>query len=245
MTLRTRVRCCTFRGSVLALDARTGSLLWKTYTVPPNRGPCRRRSTRRVRIQRRCCLGHAGGIAADPHRLRRHGQQLHRPRCSRAVRERRRSNLTAPTPAVRRRKTFDSVLALNLDTGALRWGHKVEGWDATTAHAPSTKPGFTWCPSAESPDFDFGGGGPNIFAANRRGSSAPVRRAASTGHSTRRRAKSCGTRSWAPEPRGAASSGERHMTVSASTPRLRTPESSACPTSSPAGNLIPGAHGPH
>jgi polyvinyl alcohol dehydrogenase (cytochrome) len=27
-------RCCTFRGSVVALDAATGRLLWKTYTVP-------------------------------------------------------------------------------------------------------------------------------------------------------------------------------------------------------------------
>lgn len=26
--------CCTFRGSVVALDATTGRLLWKTYTVP-------------------------------------------------------------------------------------------------------------------------------------------------------------------------------------------------------------------
>ena len=27
-------QCCTFRGSVVALDAATGRLLWQTYTVP-------------------------------------------------------------------------------------------------------------------------------------------------------------------------------------------------------------------
>jgi polyvinyl alcohol dehydrogenase (cytochrome) len=27
-------KCCSFRGSVVALDAATGKLLWKTYTVP-------------------------------------------------------------------------------------------------------------------------------------------------------------------------------------------------------------------
>ena len=27
-------RCCTFRGSLAALDARTGKLLWKTFTIP-------------------------------------------------------------------------------------------------------------------------------------------------------------------------------------------------------------------
>src|SRR5260370_37437361 len=26
--------CCTFRGSVSALDAKTGAVLWKTYVIP-------------------------------------------------------------------------------------------------------------------------------------------------------------------------------------------------------------------
>ena len=28
------IQCCTFRGSVVALDTQTGRILWKTYTVP-------------------------------------------------------------------------------------------------------------------------------------------------------------------------------------------------------------------
>jgi polyvinyl alcohol dehydrogenase (cytochrome) len=31
-------QCCTFRGAVVALDARTGHILWKMYTVPSNNG---------------------------------------------------------------------------------------------------------------------------------------------------------------------------------------------------------------
>ena len=31
-------QCCTFRGSVVTVDANTGKVLWKTYTVPPNGG---------------------------------------------------------------------------------------------------------------------------------------------------------------------------------------------------------------
>src|SRR5581483_10102439 len=31
-------KCCTFRGSVVAVDANTGKVLWKTYTVPDNHG---------------------------------------------------------------------------------------------------------------------------------------------------------------------------------------------------------------
>src|SRR5436309_79392 len=30
--------CCTFRGSIVALDAGTGGILWKTYMVPNNFG---------------------------------------------------------------------------------------------------------------------------------------------------------------------------------------------------------------
>src|SRR5258705_1244525 len=30
--------CCTFRGSVVALDARSGAMLWQTFDVPDNGG---------------------------------------------------------------------------------------------------------------------------------------------------------------------------------------------------------------
>ena len=30
--------CCTFRGSLVALNVNTGAILWKTYTVPDNGG---------------------------------------------------------------------------------------------------------------------------------------------------------------------------------------------------------------
>ncbi|TFG96286.1 MAG: hypothetical protein E4H11_03660, partial [Myxococcales bacterium] len=36
--------CCTFRGSVVALDAATGRILWKTYTIPEEPKPLARRT---------------------------------------------------------------------------------------------------------------------------------------------------------------------------------------------------------
>jgi polyvinyl alcohol dehydrogenase (cytochrome) len=30
--------CCTFRGSVVALDAKSGKMLWKTFDMPDNGG---------------------------------------------------------------------------------------------------------------------------------------------------------------------------------------------------------------
>jgi polyvinyl alcohol dehydrogenase (cytochrome) len=49
--------CCTFRGSMVALDAVTGRMLWKTFTVPDNKGQTnqysanRRRSTAAIRTR--------------------------------------------------------------------------------------------------------------------------------------------------------------------------------------------------
>ena len=34
--------CCTFRGSMVALDANTGKILWQTYTMPDNGGKTQR-----------------------------------------------------------------------------------------------------------------------------------------------------------------------------------------------------------
>jgi polyvinyl alcohol dehydrogenase (cytochrome) len=61
------------------------------------------------------------------------------------------------------RDFFDSLVALNLETGAILWGHKVEGWDAFTIACLLREGGF--CPTGRSKDFDFGGGGPNLFTA--------------------------------------------------------------------------------
>jgi polyvinyl alcohol dehydrogenase (cytochrome) len=34
--------CCTFRGSVVALDAASGKQVWKAYTIPDPAGPTRK-----------------------------------------------------------------------------------------------------------------------------------------------------------------------------------------------------------
>src|SRR5205807_4474683 len=36
--------CCTFRGSVLALDANSGKQIWKTYVIPEEPKPTRKNS---------------------------------------------------------------------------------------------------------------------------------------------------------------------------------------------------------
>ena len=57
---------------------------------------------------------------------------------------------------------FDSVLSLNLKTGKINWGRKIEGYDAWTLACLSQPSGVGWCPSPEGKDYDFGSG-PNLF----------------------------------------------------------------------------------
>ncbi len=88
-----KYECCTFRGSVTALNANTGAVIWKTYTVDELKS-ARQEPGRRgvVGTGGRRHLGGADGRSEAQGRLRRHGQRLQRPadssrptRCSRST----------------------------------------------------------------------------------------------------------------------------------------------------------------
>ena len=144
--------CCTFRGSVVALNARTGSILWKTYTVPPNSGPCEHPNPASG-------CGYSGGAvwdtpAIDPEATRctsGRGNNYTAPDEARQCQKEAVEHETSDADCTAPNDYFDSVIALNLKTGAIKWGHKVEGWDAWNV-ACQKSPGVTWCPSIESPD---------------------------------------------------------------------------------------------
>jgi polyvinyl alcohol dehydrogenase (cytochrome) len=156
--------CCTFRGSVVALNVKTGALLWKTYTVPPNAGPCTGHnppsgcgysggavwSTPAVDLSSGVVYATTGNDYTVPDAA---------VTCQREALEHKTSDAGCTAPD----DYFDSVLALDVKTGAVKWGHKLQGWDAWNL-ACRHGVGATWCPSVESPDFDFGAG-PNILKA--------------------------------------------------------------------------------
>jgi len=57
---------------------------------------------------------------------------------------------------------FDAALALDLKTGAIKWSKRLQGFDVwTVACLLPTGPKAN-CPVPGSPDFDFGGSGPNL-----------------------------------------------------------------------------------
>lgn len=129
--------CCTFRGGVLALDAATGKPVWKTHTIPEL--PARR-----------------GRNAA--------GAQLWAPSGA-AV-------WTAPTlePATNTlyivtgdsysdpaAAQSDAVMALAMDTGAVKWTTQTLAGDAyTIACADPSAAAKVACPESNGPDLDFG-----------------------------------------------------------------------------------------
>ncbi len=155
--------CCTFRGSVVALNAVTGQIEWKTYTVPPNSGPCRTSDP-----ETGC--GYSGNAvwstpaydAANNTLYVGTGNNYTTPTLPRICEKITVLLKKSDKYCTRSNDYFDSVIALNASTGKLVWGTKVEGWDAFTLACSQKLPGVTWCPSPESPDYDFGAG-PNLI----------------------------------------------------------------------------------
>ena len=86
-----RHECCTFRGSLSALDANTGPVLWKTYTIdePKPRGK-NADGVRCIGVRQAAASGRRRPIDAKRrHGLRRHRQRLRR---SAAADDRRRAS---------------------------------------------------------------------------------------------------------------------------------------------------------
>ena len=129
--------CCTFRGSVVALEARSGRQLWKTYTITqepqrtgvnaagaPRWGPSGVGiwSTPALDPDRNVMFVATGDSYSDP---------------------------VAPTS--------DAIMALSMDTGAVRWVSQTTPGDAWNAACMAPEQRHrAGCPDAEGPDHDYG-----------------------------------------------------------------------------------------
>jgi polyvinyl alcohol dehydrogenase (cytochrome) len=143
--------CCSFRGSIVALNAKSGAMLWKTFDVPDNGGRPG---------------GYSGGAvwqtpAIDPHRgtlFAGTGNNYTAPATVEAC-----QNATPSANCTAADDFFDAALALDLKTGQIKWANRLQGFDTWTVacHLPSgTNPN---CPVPTSQDFDLGGSGPNLL----------------------------------------------------------------------------------
>lgn len=129
--------CCTFRGSVAALDIGNGHVIWRTYTISQPAQPFRKSPTG---TQLR---GPAGGSVwsaptLDPgHDLLYVGT----------------GNSYTDVPT----EHTDSILALRMSTGTVVWGNQLRLEDnyIVGCDAPATA-GQGNCPRTLGPDVDFG-----------------------------------------------------------------------------------------
>ena len=147
--------CCTFRGSMVALDVFTGNILWKTFTVPDNGGQTNQYSGNAI----------WSPPAIDPRRGSLYigvGNNYTVPddvlQCQEEAIESGNQNANCEAAD----DFFDTVLALDLTTGAIKWSNKLFGFDPWTVACLSLPPGVN-CPSPHGPDFDFPGSGPNLL----------------------------------------------------------------------------------
>jgi polyvinyl alcohol dehydrogenase (cytochrome) len=130
-----KYECCTFRGGVVAYDARTGSELWRAYTIPD---PPKKLKKNSVGTQ---LYGPAGAsVWASP-----------------TVDARRGLLYVATGNAYNDpfAETSDAVMAFDLKTGKMRWSKQVTPKDTFVVGCGPNAPRDN-CPDDTGPDFDFG-----------------------------------------------------------------------------------------
>jgi polyvinyl alcohol dehydrogenase (cytochrome) len=151
--LNTQYPCCTFRGSMVAVNAATGQILWKTYTIPDNGGATNQYSGDAI-WQPPVIDAKRGALYVGT------GNNYTVPASAEACET---SNPNA-TNCVAANDYFDSALAMNLQTGAILWTQRLYGWDVWTVAC--VEPGNpNACPSPAGPDFDLGGSGGNLLGS--------------------------------------------------------------------------------
>jgi polyvinyl alcohol dehydrogenase (cytochrome) len=147
-----KYECCKFRGSLSALDAKTGRIIWKSYTIsdPPK--------AYKVNSEGTQLYGPAGGgvwssPTIDEKRKRVYvgtGNSF--------------SGISLPTS--------DAILAFDLDSGSLLWSSQALPGDNWIPGCPKS----VSCPEDPGQDYDFGsspmlrslGGGKQVIVATQK-----------------------------------------------------------------------------
>jgi polyvinyl alcohol dehydrogenase (cytochrome) len=127
-----RYECCTFRGSVAAIDAASGKIAWQTYTV----GEPKPTKKNKLGVQQYAPSGVAIWSAPTIDVKRRvlyvaTGNEYSGP--------------GGPTS--------DAVIAMDLESGKIAWTSQVTPGDVYVVGCNAQREN---CPEEEGPDFDFG-----------------------------------------------------------------------------------------
>jgi polyvinyl alcohol dehydrogenase (cytochrome) len=126
--------CCSFRGSLSAVDAHTGAIVWKTYTIEAEPKPRGKSSAGKT------LWGPSGAaIWSSPTIDEKRGDVYAA------------TGNTYSNPAQPR---SDAVIAFALDTGRIRWTRQVTPNDTFLSGCRGA--GNANCPEPNGPDHDFG-----------------------------------------------------------------------------------------
>ncbi len=129
-----KYECCKFRGSVASLDAETGKVLWKSFTILD---PAKAYKTSSTGTQLYGPAGAPiwGSVTIDPKRKLVYAA-------------------TGDSYTDVEINTSDSLVAFDLETGKLVWSTQVLAKDNFTMACG--KAGVANCPETRGPDLDFG-----------------------------------------------------------------------------------------
>ena len=126
--------CCTFRGSVVALSATTGKMIWKRYTISEAPSPQGLNSANRP------IYAPSGAPVWTSPTIDTKRDVLYIGTGE---------NYTRPTSV-----TSDAIIAMALEDGAIQWVRQTVPKDAWNGACMT--PGSPNCPEDAGPDYDFG-----------------------------------------------------------------------------------------
>jgi polyvinyl alcohol dehydrogenase (cytochrome) len=127
--------CCTFRGSVLALDARTGRELWRRYTIDETA-----HEVARTKIGTKIFAPSGAAVWNTPTLDAKRGRLYVGTG----------NNYTGPANG-----RSNAIMALDIRSGAVAWEWQVVGGDAWNV---GCMVGLDSCPHNPGPDYDIGSG---------------------------------------------------------------------------------------
>jgi polyvinyl alcohol dehydrogenase (cytochrome) len=144
----------TFRGAIVALDAQTGRILWRSYSLPDNGG---------------IAGGYAGATMFSPPAVDLRlglvygtfGQPYTEPAAVTACHA---AHGGFDESCEQPGSFLKSVVAFDMKTGAPRWSYRVQGHEPWLRACGDQPPAVTWCAAEfDGEKWDIGGSGVNVM----------------------------------------------------------------------------------
>lgn len=144
----------TFRGAIVALNAQTGRMLWRSYSLPDNGG---------------VAGGYAGATMFSPPAVDLQaglvygtfGQAYTVPASVTACHA---AHGGFTESCEQPGSYLKSIVAFDMKTGEPRWSYRVQGHDPWLRACGGLPPSVTWCAAeSDSEKWDLGGSGANVM----------------------------------------------------------------------------------